>query len=149
MWRGPPPMDKILVRLGSTPSNLSVLSLVPLASEVSLLAGFNSSAAHIPLDRVQDSPIISTILTPRTPSRNFEWQWKILMVSIDILGYLQLDLTFPSRCDPQIRHPRGKGRLYRTPRPRCHGNRSGTIWGTLDCYCGDEEHHASLPSASV
>ena len=71
------------------------------------------------------------------------------MVSIGDLGLLHLDLTSSSRCDPQIHHPGGKGRLHRTSGPGCHGNRSRVIWGTFDRYGGDEEHNADFPSTPV
>jgi len=86
----------MLVLWGNTQSNLLASSLALLASEVSLLARFGSSVAAIPRPRVQDSLIISTTPILKTPSRNSEWQWRISMVSIDLLDYSHPDLISSS-----------------------------------------------------
>ena len=69
------------------------------------------------------------------------------MVSIEIVDYRSLGLISSSRRDPRIRHPRRKRRLFGTSGPRCDVNRSGAVWGTLDCYGRNEEHNAEFPSA--
>ena len=138
-------MNGTQVRSGSTPLNLLASSLVPPASEVSFLARFCFLAPAIPRGPVQDSLIISTIPIPKIRSRNFEWQWRILTVSVETTNQVHLNLTSPSRCDTRVLHPRGKGRVQRASRSERHVNRSGTVG-----YRGrNEEHNAEFPSTSL
>ena len=71
------------------------------------------------------------------------------MVSVETMVRLYLSLTSSSRRDTQVRHPRGKGRLYLPSGSQCHVNRSGTTWGTLDCHGRNEEHYAEFPPTSL